>query len=73
MPGLVKLVARPDIDANDWSLSPGRYVGVAPEDEDADFDFATTMREIYAELADLNAEAAVLAETIQENFDRLAI
>lgn len=73
MPGLVKLVARPDIEANDWSLSPGRYVGVAPEEEDEDFDFPTAMREIHAELADLNAEAAGLAETIQENFERLAI
>ena len=73
VPGLVKLVARPDIEANDWSLSPGRYVGVAPEEEDEDFDFSTAMREIHAELADLNAEAAVLAETIQENFERLAI
>ena len=73
VPGLVKLVDRADIEANDWSLSPGRYVGVAPEEEDEDFDFATAMREIHAELADLNAEAASLADSIQENFERLAI
>ena len=30
--GLVKLAARAEIAANDWSLTPGRYVGVAPED-----------------------------------------
>ncbi len=73
VPGLVKLVDRADIEANDWSLSPGRYVGVAPEEEDEDFDFPTAMREIHAELADLNAEAAGLAEKIQENFERLGI
>ena len=28
--GLVKLVDRIESEANDWSLSPGRYVGVAP-------------------------------------------
>ena len=71
--GLVKLVDRAEIEANDWSLTPGRYVGVAPEEEDADFDFATAMREIHAELAELNAEAAVLAARIQENFEKLGI
>ena len=71
--GLVKLVDHAEIEANDWSLTPGRYVGVAPEEEDEDFDFATTMREIHAELADLNAEAAVLGARIQENFEKLGI
>ena len=71
--GLVKLVDRTEIEANDWSLTPGRYVGVAPEEEDEDFDFATAMREIHAALADLNAEAAVLAARIQENFEKLGI
>ena len=71
--GLVKLVDRAEIEANEWSLTPGRYVGVAPEEEDDDFDFATAMREIHAELAGLNAEAAVLAARIQENFEKLGI
>ena len=70
---LVKLVDCAEIEANDWTLTPGRYVGVAPEEEDEDFDFATAMREIHAELADLNAEAAVLAARIQENFEKLGI
>ena len=73
VPGLVRLVDRADIEANDWSLSPGRYVGVAPEEEDEDFDFPTAMREIHAELADLNAEAAGLAARIHENFEKLGI
>ena len=73
VPGLVKLVDRDDIKTNEWSLRPGRYVGVAPDEEDEDFDFATTMREIHTELADLNAEAALLGEKIQENFERLGI
>ena len=37
--GLVKLVNRSETVAHDWSLTPGRYVGVAPEEEDEDFDF----------------------------------
>ena len=66
--GLVKLVDRAEIEANDWSLTPGRYVGVAPEEEDEDFDFKEALREIHLELEDLNAEAVVLAEKIRKNF-----
>jgi len=69
--GLVRLVDRAELAANDWSLTPGRYVGVAPEEEDEDFDFEETLREIHLELADLNAEAAELAEAIQRNFEGL--
>ena len=71
--GLVKLVDRAEIEANDWSLTPGRYVGVAPEEEDEDFDFKEALREIHLELEDLNAEAAVLAGRIRKNFEKLSI
>ena len=71
--GLVKLVDRAEIESNDWSLTPGRYVGVAPEEEDEDFDFEETLREIHVELEDLNAKAASLAETIQRNFEELGV
>ena len=70
--GLVKLVRRAEIEANGWSLTPGRYVGVAPEKEDGDFDFAEALRELHAELEDLNAEAVTLATTIQKNFEDLS-
>ena len=71
--GLVKLADRAEIEANDWSLTPGRYVGVAPEEEDEDFDFGETMRRIHAELEELDAQAAVLAKTIRTNFEKLGI
>lgn len=71
VPGLVKLVDRRDIEAADWSLTPGRYVGVAPVEEDQDFDFEQTLRDIHTELADLNKEATDLAATIQANFEEL--
>lgn len=47
--GLVKLVDRAESKANDWSLIPGRYVGVAPEEEE-DFDFEEVLRKIHVEL-----------------------
>ena len=71
--GLVKVVDRADIEKNDWSLTPGRYVGVAPEEVDEDFDFEEAMREIHVELEDLNAEAVKLAEKIRKNFGELGI
>lgn len=69
--GLVKLVDRAELEANDWSLTPGRYVGVAPEEEDEDFDFAEAMRAIHAELEDLNTEAVELAAAIKRKFEEL--
>jgi len=71
--GLVKLVDRKDIEANDWSLTPGRYVGVAPEEVDEDFDFEEVLRDIHVELEDLNADAVQLAATIKKNFEDLGI
>jgi type I restriction enzyme M protein len=71
--GLVKLVDRAEIEANDWSLTPGRYVGVAPEEEDEDFDFEEALRDIHVELEDLNAEAVRLAATIKKNFEELGV
>jgi type I restriction enzyme M protein len=71
--GLVKLVDRAEIEANDWSLTPGRYVGVTPEEADEDFDFEETLRDIHVELEDLNAEAVQLAATIKRNFEELGI
>jgi len=71
--GLVKLVNRAEIATNDWSLTPGRYVGVAPEEEDEDFDFEEALRNIHVELEDLNAEAVQLAATIKKNFEELGV
>jgi len=71
--GLVKLVDCTEIEANDWSLTPGRYVGVAPEEEDEDFDFEEALREIHVELEDLNAEALRLAGIIKRNFEELGV
>lgn len=71
--GLCKVVSRADIAAADWSLTPGRYVGVAPQEVDEDFDFEQTLRDIHVELADLNREAVELALRIQENFEELGV
>jgi len=71
--GLVKLVDVKEIEANDWSLTPGRYVGVAPEEVDEDFDFEVALRDIHVELQGLNEEAVTLAAKITRNFEELGI
>jgi len=71
--GLVKLADQTELAGNDYSLTPGRYVGVAPEVDDEDFDFEETIKEIHLEIETLNAEAAELAETIASNFEELIV
>ena len=71
--GLVKLVDRAELEANDWSLTPGRYVGVAPELEDEDFDFEEALRDIHVELEGLNEEAVALAAKIKKDFEELGV
>jgi type I restriction enzyme M protein len=73
VPGLVRLVDRREIEASDWSLTPGRYVGVAPQEEDEDFNFEQTLRDIHTELADLNRESVELAAKIQANFEEMGV
>ena len=73
IPGLVKLVDRKDIESADWSLTPGRFVEVAPAEVDEDFDFVQAITDIHVELTDLNKEAAELAMKIQSNFEGLGI
>ncbi len=71
--GLVKLVDKKDLKENDWSLTPGRYVGVAPEEEDPDFDFGETIKSIHSELDNLNIRVGELSKKIIENFKKLKV
>jgi type I restriction enzyme M protein len=73
VPGLCRAVTLADIEAADWRLTPGGYVGVAPAEVDKDFDFEQTLSDIHAELADLNREACALAAKIQADFEGLGI
>lgn len=69
--GLVKLVNHAELEKNDWSLTPGRYVGVAPEVEDENFDFEEVLRGIYDELQGLNYEASELSARIGRSIEDL--
>jgi type I restriction enzyme M protein len=71
--GLCKVVTSADIEAADWSLTPGRFVGVAPVEVDEDFDFEQAMRDIHFELGELNQESVNMARKIQTNFEELGV
>ena len=66
VPGLSRVATIEEIEAQGWSLNPGRYVGVADRAPD-DFDFAVRLEELNEELEQLNVEAAALEEEIVEN------
>ena len=70
--GLCKVVTVDEIAANDYSLTPGRYVGVSPRLED-DFDFTEKLKAIHNELASLNDGASRLAETISQKFQEICL
>ena len=71
--GLAKLVCHDELATSDWSLTPGRYVGVAPEEEEADFDFEETLRSIHIDLQGLNDEAVELAAQIDRQLEELGV
>ncbi|MEI6069409.1 MAG: class I SAM-dependent DNA methyltransferase [Methylococcaceae bacterium] len=70
--GLCKVVNQQEIEAKDWSLSPGRYVGVDTATDD-DFDYEERLNEIHIELTGLNEEAVALVSLIAENFKAILV
>lgn len=62
--GLCKVVDLEEVKEQDYSLTPGRYVGVQI-DLDMDFDYQGRIKEIHSELASLNNEANDLMAKIQ--------
>ena len=65
--GLCKAATRSAIEAQGWSLNPGRYVGVAKGEELSDEDFKEKLEGLNEELEVLNAEARELEERIAAN------
>jgi type I restriction enzyme M protein len=68
--GLCKAVTLAEVEAQGWSLNPGRYVGVADRPPE-EFDFFDRLEELSEELETLSAEARELEERITENMVKL--
>jgi len=73
IPGLCKSATIEEIEAQGWSLNPGRYVGVAPGEEISDEDFKEKLETLNEELEVLNAEARELEATIAANVAELLV
>ncbi|MGC9394647.1 MAG: N-6 DNA methylase [Anaerolineae bacterium] len=71
VPGLCKVATLDEIEAQGWSLNPGRYVGVPEREEDPDFDFEAALTELNEELEVLNVEAHELEARIGENVTQI--
>ncbi len=70
VPGLCKVATLAEIEAQGWSLNPGRYVGIADRPAD-DFDFKERLEELNEELETINVEARELEEQIATNIASL--
>ena len=64
--GLCKAVTVDEIEANGWTLNPGRYVGVADREAE-EFNFSERLGALNEELEVLTGEARQLEEQIAEN------
>jgi type I restriction enzyme M protein len=64
--GLCKAATLAEIEAQGWSLNPGRYVGVA-ERAAENFEFRERLEELNEALEVMNAEARGLEEIIALN------
>ena len=67
IPGLCKAATLQEIEAQGWSLNPGRYVGVAPGEDVSDEDFKEQFETLNEELVLLSAQARELEKTIAAN------
>jgi type I restriction enzyme M protein len=65
--GLCKAATIKEIEAQGWSLSPGRYVGVAPGEQVSDEDFKEQLEALNEELETLNIQARNIEEAIARN------
>lgn len=56
VPGLCKVATRAEIEAQGWSLNPGRYIGTAAVEDDGE-DFTEKLEGLYEEFTRLSDEA----------------
>ena len=68
--GLCRVATLSEIEEQGHSLNPGRYVGVADEEDDG-VDFHERLSELNEELENLNEEARSLEKEIDKNIKGL--
>jgi len=69
-PGFCRSVGVEELRVHDCALTPGRYVGAPPAEEDAE-PFAEKMQRLVADLREQQAEVARLDAAIEKNLESL--
>lgn len=70
--GLCKAASRDEIEEQDWSLNPGRYVGVViEEDGKTEEEFIADIEHSSNKLESLQAKSASISSRIQRNLQRI--
>ena len=70
--GLCKVATLKEIEEQDWSLNPGRYVGVVIEEDGlTEEEFLNEMKERHDELKNLNRKALDTERQIQKNLESI--
>ena len=70
--GLCRAATLGEIEAQGWSMNPGRYVGLGERAAD-EFDFVERLEELAEELASLNLEAHTLEQQVGDDLLRLLV
>ncbi|MEI7510703.1 MAG: class I SAM-dependent DNA methyltransferase [Candidatus Peregrinibacteria bacterium] len=68
--GRCRVATLEEIQKNDYSLNPGRYIEII-EKEMSDIDFEARMKELMTEFTELTSEAHTLEKKIQEDWKTL--
>jgi type I restriction enzyme M protein len=72
--GLCKVAGIDEIEEQDWSLNPGRYVGVVIEEDGmTEEEFEETVSQLSFELESLTTESTLLYSNITSNFKTLFV
>ncbi|MEP6912234.1 MAG: class I SAM-dependent DNA methyltransferase [bacterium] len=71
VPGLCNAATIIEIEAQGWSLNPGRYVGVAPGEDVGDDEFYAQLIALNEELESLTSQARQLEQTIAANVTQI--
>jgi type I restriction enzyme M protein len=70
--GLCKAATYAQIEEQDWSLNPGRYVGVVIEEDGlTEEEFFSEMKERHLKLKELNIKASLLEKQIESNIHHI--
>ena len=68
--GLCKIVTIEEVRSSEYSLNPGRYVGVI-DSKQSDEDFGNSIKTLHSEFLILTKEAHILEKKIENNFKKL--